>query len=218
MQVIEIAKFLNILSPVTLTVSLVMGVILYSKIDKLHKDLMLYMFLMLSIEICSRILGLWGNNLIILPLYSFIELSFFVYFYNKYLFTKPNKILIGLGVAGAIYIIAEILLYFVFNTLNVKQFQPYAKVLDNFIIVLLALFFFKEKAINFKESGWGNFRLNTVLLLFFTLTTIIFLPFNFLINAASEVKFYFWMFNVIMLVMFYIFLAVEVWKNSKVNK
>lgn len=215
MEVLQIAHLLASLSPATLIVGIVVGLLRYKKINTIHKNIVAYLCLMLFTDVASRILGASGNNLIILPLYSLIELAFFVYFYNKYLLAKPSKFLIGIGIAAGTYIVAEILLYFVFNALNVKQFQPYCKVIDNFIIIIMALLFFKQKISNFKELGWDNFRLNTVLLIFFTLNTIIFLPFNFLINGTSEVKFYFWMFNSVTIVLLYIFLIVEVWKNSK---
>lgn len=219
MEVLQIAHILALLSPATLIIGIVVGIVLYNRLDKLHKSITAYLILMLCVDLLSRnIKYVLGNNLIILPLYSLIELGFFVYFYNKYLFTKSNKFLIGVGIAGGIYIIAEIFLYFVFNTLDVKQFQPYCKVIDNFIIIIMALLFFKQKISNFKELGWGNFRLNIVLLIFFTLNTIIFLPFNFLINGNSEVKFYFWMFHSVTIFLFYIFLIVEIWKNSKISK
>jgi len=216
MQIYKIAQIITSLSPAALVIGIVFGLLLYKKIGVMHKSIVVYLCLMLCTDIAGRILGASGNNLIILPIYSLIELAFFVYFYNKYFFAKPNTFLIGLGVAGAVYIVTEMLLYFVFNALNVKQFQPYCKVIDNFIIIIMALFFFQQKISNFKELGWGNFRLNTILLIFFTLTTIIFLPFNFLINGTSEVKFYFWMFNSVTIVFFYIFLTVEIWKNSRV--
>jgi len=219
MTFIEFANFLSQIPPVILTLGLVAGVFVFKSLDSLHRSLFWYMALMLGTDLAGRVLKFThGNNLIVLPVYSLIELGFFVYFYNRFLLVKPNKILIGLGIVGAVYIIAEILGYFVLNTLDIKQFQPYAKVLDNFLIIIMALAFVQEKMANFKESGWGNFKLNTVILVFFTLTIIIFLPFNFLINGSSDVKFYFWIVNVIAVVLFYLFLISEIWKNGRTQK
>ena len=176
------------------------------------------MVLMLGIDLASRFLGGSGNNLIILPLFSLIELAFFVFFYNKYLLNKANKILAGIGVAGALFIVAEILQYFVFNTLNVKQFQPYAKVADNFIVIIMALVFFYQKMNSYSETKWDNFKLNIAILIFFTFNTIIFLPFNFLINESSGVKHYFWIGNLVMLLLFYIYLTSLIWKNGRVKQ
>lgn len=212
----ELALYISVMSPIVLTLGVLTCLIMYKRLSITYKQVFFYLSLMLGVDIFSRIVwSLYNVNLIVLPLYSLLELVFFVYFYNKYLFAKPNIIIISLGVLGGIYIIVEMLLYFVFNTLNVKQFQPYCKVIDNFIIIIMALFFFQQKISNFKESGWGNFRLNTVLLLFFTLNTIIFLPFNFLINGTSEVKFYFWIFHSVNLGLFYTLLTFEVLKDGR---
>ncbi|MXN91087.1 hypothetical protein GR160_07575 [Flavobacterium sp. Sd200] len=169
---------------------------------------------MLGVDISSRILGRSGNNLVILPVFSLIELVFFAYFYNKHLLAKPNKVLLGLGIVGSVYIITEMLLYFVFNTLDVKQFQPYAKVADNFIVILMALSFYYQKINSFNELRWGYFRLNTVILIYFTFNIMVFLPFNFMINESSGIKFYFWTANMVFILLFYGYLVSLIWKNG----
>lgn len=219
MNFIEILKYLPDLSPIVLSMGLFFGIKRYKYLDKLHKCIFFYLSVMLVLEILIRVLQLINNNnLVILPVYSLIELILLSYFYNKYLFSKPNKLLIALSIAGCSFIIAEIFQYFIFNTLDVKQFQPYAKVADNFIVILFALLFFYQKMRDFKETRWDNFRLNIAILVFFTFNTIIFLPLNFMINESSGVKYYFWTGNVVMLILFYIYLTSLIWKNGMVNK
>ncbi|WP_237421185.1 hypothetical protein [Flavobacterium sp. Sd200] len=106
------------------------------------------------------------------------------------------------------------LLYFVFNTLDVKQFQPYAKVADNFIVILMALSFYYQKINSFNELRWGYFRLNTVILIYFTFNIMVFLPFNFMINESSGIKFYFWTANMVFILLFYGYLVSLIWKNG----
>jgi len=213
-----IAKAIGFASPTILSIGISIGLYQFNRINNMHKSILLYMVLMLGVDLASRFLGSSGNNLIVLPIFSLIELSFFVFFYNKYLLSQPNKILIGMGVAGALFIVAEILQYFVFNTLNVKQFQPYAKVADNFIVIIMALVFFYQKMNSYSETKWDNFKLNIAILVFFTFNTIIFLPFNFLINESSGVKHYFWIGNLIMVLLFYIYLTSLIWKNGRVKQ
>ncbi|WP_231559611.1 hypothetical protein [Flavobacterium rivuli] len=112
------------------------------------------------------------------------------------------------------YIITEFFQYFVFNTINVKQFQPYAKITDNFIVIIMALVFYYQKMNSFNETWLTNFKLNTVILLYFTVNAIIFLPFNFIINASGNAKFYIWTINVFFITSFYLYLTILIWKNG----
>ncbi|MXN91086.1 hypothetical protein GR160_07570 [Flavobacterium sp. Sd200] len=169
---------------------------------------------MMLLDTASRNILISGNNFIVLLVYSLIELVFFVYFYSRFMLNKPNKIIIGLGAVAAVYIVAEIVQYFA-NPMYIKQFQPYAKVVDNFVIIIMALAFFYQKMRSFNETRWGNFKLNTVLLIFFTLNTIIFLPFNFLVNDSSGVVFYIWTANGLAISFFYLYLFSLIFKNGK---
>ncbi|MXN91088.1 hypothetical protein GR160_07580 [Flavobacterium sp. Sd200] len=174
---------------------------------------------MLLVELSGRLLGeIYNNNLIVLPLFSLIEMIFFLYFYNKFLFIKPNKLIMVAGILAILFIVGETLQYFVFNTLDTKQYQPYAKVIDNFVIIIMALYFFYQKINNFNETRWGNFRLNTAILIVFTFNSLVFLPFNFLINESSGIRFYFWTGNLLLLVFFYIYLISLIYINGRANR
>lgn len=219
MSFIQLAQILSQLAPVVLIGAFFLGCFYRKFIDGLHKSLVIYLSLMLFMELIGRVLEyVLGNNIILLPVFSLTEMLFFIYFYNKYLLSKPSKILIWLGICGVLYIVIEALQYFVLNTLDIKQFQPYAKVVDNFVVIIMALYFFYQKMNNFKETKWGNFKLNIAIFIFFTSNTMIFLPFNFLVNESSGVKFYFWIVNVALLLLFYIYLTSLVYKNGTLNK
>jgi hypothetical protein len=218
MTFLEFAKYLAFLTPVMLIAGVLIGIYYFRYLDVVKRNIVIYLILMLAVDLAGSTLAPSGNNVIILPVFSFIEMLFFVYLYNKYLLPKPDTFLICLGIAGALYIVVETLSYFVFNTLDIKQFQPYSKVVDNFIIIVTALSFYYQKMKSFKETKWDYFRFNTVILIFFTLNTIIFLPFNFLVNESSGVKFYFWTGNVVMLLLFYSYLISLVSNNGKASK
>lgn len=172
---------------------------------------------MLAVDLFSRLLGYYGNNLIVLIIYSLIEVIAVTFFYYQFLFKKRHNLLLVLCLLAIIYIVYEIVYYTFFNT-SIKSFQPYAKVVDNFTVILLALIFLQEKIIDFKEQKWDNFRFNIVVLVFFTLNTLIFLPINFLVNESSGIKFYFWAGNSTLLLLFYSYLIGKIWKNGKQNK
>ena len=212
----EISRVLAELCCIVLIIGFGLGWFLYSKIDALHKSIFVYLSLMLSVDIAGRLCEHYLDvNAIMFPIFSFIELSFFIYFYNKCLFKKPNKLLIGLGCVALIYIVAEFLQYFVFNTLDLKQFQPYCKIADNFVIIVMALVFYYQKINSFNETKWANFRLNTAVLIYFTINTVIFIPFNFIINETIGVRLYIWTINVVIILLFYSYLTILIWKNGR---
>jgi len=212
----EFAFYLGIFSAVLLALGVVVGLVVYNKLNALHKSIFVYLVLMLGIDWTSRAFTLIiGTNLVIIPIFSFVELLFFICFYNKYLLDKPNKVLIGSGCIGLIYIVAEFLQYFVFNTLNLKQFQPYCKIADNFVIIIMALVFYYQKMNNFNETKWTNFKLNTAILFYFTINAIIYIPFNFIINETIGVRLYIWIVNVVVVILFYSYLTFLVWKSGR---
>jgi len=212
----EVSSALAFSTGIGLIIGVAIGVFTYKKLDSLNKSLFWYLLLMLMVHLSTKIMNAIAvTSVMIFPVYSFIELSFFTYLYNKYLFNKPNKILIGLGCIGLIYIVAEFLQYFVFDTLNLKQFQPYCKIADNFIVIIMALVFYYQKMNSFNETKWTNFKLNTAVLIYFTINTIIYIPFNFIINETIGVRLYIWTVNIVIILLFYSYLTILIWKNGR---
>jgi len=199
-----------------LYLALLISALVYKRLNPLHKSLIAYILILLVSDWLMDVFKHYsGNTIMVLYIYSFFELAFMLYFFKQHMFLKKQQFITLLGSGGLLYIIAEMLLVFVFKGLVIKDFQPYAKVADNFVIVLMALAYLHERVNGFGESGWGSFRLNMVFLVFFTLNTIIFLPFNFMINAAGNAKFYFWAGHVVLLILFYLYLTFELWANGR---
>lgn len=210
----EIVQLMGFMSPAILLVGLCIGFYYFKSLDRIHKAIMWYLLILLIVDITSRIFAYSGNNLFVLLVYSLIEVVAFVYFYYKYIFKARHRLVLGLSIIGIFYIIWEIAAF----EMDVKQFQTYSKVVDDFIIITLALSFFHEKINIFKESKWDNFKLNAVILVFFTLNMIFFLPFNFLVNERTGLKFYFWLGNLTITLSFYLFLIYFLWKNGRTQK
>jgi hypothetical protein len=215
MTFVEIVQILNILSPVLLLIGFFMGVYFYKYLDPIYKGVSLYLLLMLCVDFSGRTLKvLYGNNLIVLLVFSLIELTFFLYFFYKFLFKSRHRLIIGLSTLAMLYILYEIVIYKV----DAKQFQSYAKVADNFVVITLALAFFHERINIYKESKWDNFQLNAVILAFFSINLIFFLPLNFLINESTGLKFYFWLGNLVITLLFYSYLSYSIWKNGRIRR
>ncbi|MFP5437202.1 MAG: hypothetical protein ACLGH8_05425 [Bacteroidia bacterium] len=217
MSFFKFSAYLIFLPTVLLIVAVILGSTQWRRLSVFGKSIFCYLAAMLMFDSLNIFMGyvLRMSNHIILPLFSLTELCFFLYFYNKCLLVKRYMPINVLGVISVLYIVVEFIMDFVIHYISPAEFQPYAKVADNFIIILLALTFLYEKMSTYNESRWNNFRLNMVILVYFTLNTIIFLPFNFLVNENSGVKFYFWTGNVVLLVLFNCFMISEIWKDSK---
>lgn len=213
----EFTFFLAKLSPLLLAIGIITGLFLYKKLNAVHKSIVYYFAIMLCVDLYSRYLAMYGNNQIVLLIYSLVELIGVTYFYNKFLLVKKHIITLIISLVAITYIGWELFSYLFLDS-DVKNFQPYAKVADNFVVILLALTFLYEKMNSYKESKWDNFRLNIVVLVYFTLNTLIFLPFNFLVNEGSGIKFYFWGFNIVITLLFYVYLINEIWKNGRIRK
>lgn len=203
-------------SPLILIIGSCIGFFYYKNLDSIHRSIVWYLIVMLCVDIVSRIIGSSGNNLIMFLIYSLIELIMIVFFYYKFLFKAKHRIVMGLSIIAVFYIIFEII---EFDNKDLKSFQPYSKVADNFIVILLSLAFFQERITMFKDSKWEHFGLNIAILIFFTISLIIYLPFNFLINESTGLKFYFLQGVLIIMLIFYIYLTYCIWNNAKeVNK
>lgn len=218
MSFTEFSLYISNFSLYILIAGTVCGLLFYKRLDPVCNGLFYYVALMLAVDRSFYLLGAYtGNNHAMVPIYALLELGFFTWFYNYCLLKKQSIPLVVLGLVGVVYICWEFIQDFVLTTQQVKQFQPYGKVVDNFAIIIFALSYLYIKISSFEETHRGHFWLNIIILVFFTFNTIIFLPFNFLVNEETGLKFYFWTINRITLLLFYIYLAVTILKHSLRN-
>jgi hypothetical protein len=174
-----------------LVLILLISIFFYRKNDGLRKFIIFYLVLMTCTDlVCTYVGRTYGSNQIILPIYCFVELSFFFYLFVKYMFKQPHSFVSIFGCIGLVYIVFEFFYNFIYHQVSTQDYQPYAKVVDNFIIIVFSLTYLLEKISAFSDSRLENFSLNMGLLINFTLSTIFFLPFNFMLNEKSEIKFY----------------------------
>jgi hypothetical protein len=220
MTIFDFANLLADCQLIILVGGLLIGIYCYKKNDIVTRYLWGYLILMLGAEVLSYILGFVFkvSNHIVMPIYSLVELVFFYCFYKRFLFKKLPGYLMICFFAALFYILFEIFYNFIYTYVSIKNYQPYAKVADNFFIILMSFGFLYEKMNNYDESKWDYFRLNIMILSFFTLNTIIFLPFNFLVNETTGLKFYFWMANLVLLFTQYGYIIFEIITNDKNKK
>src|SRR5690606_3484704 len=210
----NISQFLELLFwfvPTILTIGTLVGIYHFPALSGAYKNLFLYLLICLLTDILSRIVGsIHGSNLILFIIFSIFEMIFFYYFFQKYLFKKENikwKIIV---VISTFYLLLE--LYFL-SEVNPREFQTYSKSLTSLVSLLMTfdylLIKLKDKTLNFRII-----KFSSVFIIYQGLNLIILLPFNYLINVPSPVKFYFWLFLLIITLIFYGFIIIEIWKNG----
>lgn len=217
MSYIGVATFIMEFYRYTLISVVVLIFLLFRRLNGYHKALGVYLGLMLLVEVSSSVIGtVYKNNHIVMPFYSLIELLFFSWFYKVFfLGDKFRKFFLPPVVMGILFIVFELLYYFVLQTPNPHTYQPYSKTVDNAIILAMA---FTVLNANMSSAngrfGWDGFWFNMIVILFFTYNTIFFLPFNFMVNAPVEWKFLFWMSNNLSIIGFYGFITVRIVKYA----
>jgi len=212
MTFFKILDFLTFLSPVLLLCGILIGIYYYKFLDTVYKILTLYLIVCLCTDVVSRIYGhFYQNNLIFILLFSLTEVGIFSVLYHTCFLEKKNRLLLVLTTIASLYILWEI---DTLRTIQVQQFQSYSKVADSFLIILLAIVYFFEKIGKNVQAELGILRLNSVILIYFALSLVFFLPINFLINVTSDLKFYFWGANLMLTLTFYGFISCEIWKNG----
>lgn len=202
---------LTLLSPAILLAGTTIGFFYFRHLTIIQKAITIYVLVMLLVDFASRIFEYYfHHNLIVLLFYSLIEACMFIYFYFKLLFKLKHRFILLMCLANVLYILWEL---FTYRQIEAKSFQSYAKVADNSIVIMLVLTYFYENINRFKDSKWNHFTLNIIILIFFSLTLLFFLPFNFIINN-SGLQFYFWMGILVATVLFYIYLTILISKNA----
>ncbi|MFL9842846.1 hypothetical protein [Flavobacterium rhizosphaerae] len=213
MTIIEISKYIGKMSPLLSGTGFFIGMLFYKRLNGFYRSLSIFLGLMLIIELAMRLLGnILGYNYIFQPYYAITEIAFFIYFYNKYLLSKKYKALLALQVFICVYDMAEIL-YYAFNPVSPAQFQSYGKPLGNFLVIIMVLTYFYEKINSFDAHRAKHIGFNLMVFLYFSCSTLVFLPFNFMLNESTGIKFYFWTFNAVLIFIFYSYLCLQIIKN-----
>lgn len=215
MTFVEFVRGVNICGTGMALTGFVLGMVYYKSLNVVHKGITWYLFVMILVDVASRILGKTGNNIIVLLSYSIVEMSMLTFFYFRYFFKARHRLIIALFLISFAYIIYEIIS---FDRTQMKDFQSYAKVIDDFMIIVLVLTFFHEKINIYKESKWDNFRLNAIIFVYFSINLVFLLPFNFIINRTSGYQFYFWFGISVTILLFYTYLTYSIWKNGRTQK
>ncbi|MGH1387049.1 hypothetical protein [Kordia sp.] len=189
----------------------------YTSLDKITKLLAYYLGGSLLIALVAYFLGKFlGNNLFLFFVLTLLELFVFMKLYHILL--KKKKLVLGMAIFGILLTIADSIYIKAFD---VKVFQPYSKILTTLLIVFLALVYFFE-LIKTEEKLYKHktnyLSLNSMILCFFAIQFLAFLPLNFLVNVDRQMADYVFVTNAIILMIFYLYLTYFIWKRGRNQK
>ena len=217
MSLMRLIGFATGLVPLLLFFGMVLGYYYRKNLDKKNKLFVIYLCICFIIDILTRIIGeIYNNNLIFIVVFSLLELLFFYYFYKICIYKRHKKIFSIATAVASVYMLYEM---YTLNDVSPYEFQPYSKVLCSFLIIIMSINTLFEH-INKEKQDTTIIKLCSVFVVYFSLNLIFFLPVSFLINinVNSSTKFYFWLANLILTILFYIFLIKEIWKNGSTRK
>ncbi|MEM6722218.1 MAG: hypothetical protein AAF611_23020 [Bacteroidota bacterium] len=189
----------------------------FNRLDKVPKLLAYYLGGSLFISLAAYFFGkLIGNNLFLFFVLTLLELFVFMKLYH--LLIKKKKLVLGLAVFGILLTIADIVYVSAFE---LRLFQPYSKILATLLIVFLALIYFFElikTGENLYKSKNHYLYLNSMILCFFAIQFLVFLPLNFLVNVDRQMADYVFVTNAFVLNIFYLYLTYFIWKRGRNQK
>lgn len=186
----------------------------YRSLDKITKLFGYYLVGSLLISLVAYFLGKFlGNNLFLFFVLTLLELFVFMKLY--YVLVKKKKLVLSLAILGIALTVADSIYI---KAYDVELFQPYSKILATLLIVVLALIYFfeliKDEEKLYKDETHYLY-LNSMILCFFAIQFLAFLPLNFLVNADRQMADYVFVSNAIVLIIFYGYLTHFIWKHGK---
>jgi len=211
--------FVSSLSPITLMVGLIVGLLYFRYINKGYRILVVYLAGALIMDLLYRYFGYYSHleyNLFLIPLWGFFELVVFSVLYYKYIFKSGSNILLVFIVMMLLLIASEF--FSVSQLFKIKTFQSIGKVIADVAIIWFCFLYYwdvfrGEIAV---KSKYG--LLNAGILVYYSINLILFLPINFLVNEKLNLVIFFWVVNLISMLLFYFLLIYLIWQDGKTRK
>ena len=201
------------LSPIILLAGIILNVRRFKLISGWAKLLFIYLVTALITDLTGRVLAHYsGSNLLLVPLYGFVELLIIGILYKKYML-KAGAWLTYVLVIMLLLILAD---GYQVASVGRADFQSYGRVIDYACIMALCLYYF------FQTMAAGTFNkdkliLNSAILIYAIIDLLIFLPINFLINLRSDedLRLIIWFIHFMLTISFYVLLIYMIWKNGR---
>lgn len=216
MSLSEIIGLITFINPLVLFIGIGIGIFYFSQLSSLFKWLVIYLIVALIFDFSSRYIGtFYKNNLILIPAFALVDLSFFTVIYSKFLIKKNRHYFSLPFLLLSLFILYEII---VLRKVDAADFQSYSRIFVNFYITLLSIIYYVNNLTDLTVKSKDKMKLNQIILMYFTLSLVLFLPNNFTINTGMDLKFYIWLLILLITLLFYIFITLQIWRNGKTQK
>lgn len=219
MNILNYWMFATYLSPAILIAGVFIGLFKYKKLDQVHRILVWYLIASLIVDLTSRYIGLFSTNrynLFLIPLWGFIELFIFSIIYIKMILEIKNKVPLGFILLVHLFILFE--LFFSPLIHSRQHYISFGKPLANLIIILYCMIFFYRLVIGHKNFKKKYSALNNLIFIFYSINLLLYLFINFLVNEDKLLVTYFWLFNLVSVLLFNLILILIIWRNGKTQK
>lgn len=145
-----------------------------------------------GLDITSRLFSFfYGSNLIFININSLTELLFLI-FYIKQFSKRPQPLITAVFVAVLMFNFFE-LLTIDFN--DFETFQTYSKTINSLFTLLLFIYYTIKNIRDFKANI--PYKLNLIFITYFSISIVVNLPLNFLVNEAYRSVLFIWFINII---------------------
>jgi hypothetical protein len=197
----------------------IIGAIYYKKLKT--EDRILAGFLLASFltQVLQMYFGFIKDvpNLFLIPLYGFFEFLLFSIIYARFFSGETKKVLNFIIPIIGIGLMTEVAISF-FNQ-NPTKFISYGKIFVNLSIIGYSSTYLIKVLLDKKQKLIPNrINLSFILLINYTLTLLLFLAVNFLINNSLKIVSYFWMFHALITALYYGILTYYIWNRGKTLK
>ena len=151
-----------------------------------------------------------SDNFIILHYFTFVEYGLLTLYYRSLSRNKNIRIFLVLSVA--FFLLLDIIFSIIFK--SIKAFDAYSTGIECILMIFISLCYFysifKELRIVRLERD-PSFWINSGVLLYFAGTLFLFLCADILLNSNKETYVKYWGINLIINIIFSVFLAIGIW-------
>ena len=178
----------------------------YKLLKPYQKVIYIFLLISLSVDLLSRFWSFaFAQNLEFISIFAIIEVIIFFIFYYKILSSTNHLLGNILTIFALAYLCLDMLL---FQTNRLTDYQTYTRSVSSLYIVVSSLLYYKKIYSEYTRDK-ELLQLNGILLLYYSLNFILYLPINYIINVSVAINISLWIFKIILLLIFYLYL----WKH-----
>lgn len=217
MNWISIVDSLTIISPLILSIGVIIGFLQKKNSGIAYRMIHLYLAIALIIDLLSRIsfFRFPHSNLILLPILNLFEIGIFTRIYRNAFAGSRRMLITFFGVILMLGYLVMIILALFHRADPLHAFNLHASSMGILVFGFMYIF---DKFYHPELSSVPFFRLNGLLISYFSIKLLFYIPVSFFIHIRSDVKFFFWLLYLFFTLIFYVFLIRFLWKNGLTTK